>query len=144
MKRFKTLINEAASLWDYMYKKYDGTFYRGVSSKGRGVGLGALGMGVYVTWTESMAQTFAKQHGVGGEVKKFKIKRGLKMVDVQDKDYADVKKGMGFEPWEYSDTMGYAALLTRGLQKLKYDGVVSDKAVEGVVVFDKKNVTEVK
>ena len=27
---------------------------------------------------------------------------------------------------------------------LKYDGVVSDKAVEGIVVFDKKNVTEVK
>jgi len=59
-------------------------------------------------------------------------------------NYADVKKGMGFEPWEYSDTMGYATLLTRGLQKLKYDGVVSDKAVEGIVVFDKKNVTEVK
>ena len=143
MIRFKKFITEA-SLWKFLYSKYKGEFYRGVSEKGTGVGLGALGAGVYLTWEEGMAKVFAKQHGVGGEVKKFKIKRGLKMVDVQDKDYADVKKGMGFEPWEYSDTMGYAALLTRGLQKFKYDGVVSDKAVEGVVVFDKKNVTEVK
>ena len=143
MKTFKKLITEA-SLWKFLYGKYKGEFYRGVSKKGTGVGLGALGVGVYLTWEERMAKVFAKHHGAGGEVKKFKIKRGLKMVDVQDKDYADVKKGMGFEPWEYSDTMGYATLLTRGLQKLKYDGVVSDKAVEGIVVFDKKNVTEVK
>ena len=143
MKTFKTLMTEA-SLWKFLYGKYKGEFYRGVSEKGTGVGLGALGAGVYLTWEERMAKVFAKHHGVGGEVKKFKIKRGLKMVDVQDKDYADVKKGMGFEPWEYSDTMGYATLLTRGLQKLKYDGVVSDKAVEGVIVFDKKNITEVK
>ena len=143
MKTFKQHLQEA-SLWDYMYKKYDGTFYRGVSSKGRGVGLGALGMGVYVTWTESMAQTFAKQHGVDGEVKRFKVKRGLKMVDVQDQDFADIKKMMGFEPWEYSDTMGYAASLTKGLKKLKYDGVVSDKEVEGILIFDKKNVKEIK
>ena len=143
MKTFKTLITEV-SLWKFLYSKYKGEFYRGVSEKGTGVGLGALGVGVYLTWEEGMAKVFAKQHGVGGEVKKFKIKRGLKMVDVQDKDYADVKKGMGFEPWEYSDTMGYATLLTRGLQKLKYDGVLIDKAVEGIVVFDKKNVTEVK
>ena len=132
------------NLWDFMYKKYKGTFYRGVSSKGIGVGLGALGMGVYVTWTESMAKTFAKQHGIGGEVKRFQVKRGLKMVDVQDQDFADVKKKMGFEPWEYSDTMGYSMSLTKELKKLKYDGVVSDKEVEGILIFDKKNVTEIK
>ena len=51
---------------------------------------------------------------------------------------------MGFEPWEYSDTMGYAASLTKGLKKLKYDGVVSDKEVEGILIFDKKNVEEIK
>jgi len=143
MKTFKKLMTEA-SLWKFIYNKHKGEFYRGVSKKGTGVGLGALGVGVYLTWEEGMAKVFAKQHGIDGEVKKFKIKRGLKMVDVQDKDYADVKKAMGFEPWEYSDTMGYATLLTKGLQKLKYDGVVSDKAVEGIVVFDKKNVTDVK
>ena len=144
MKTFKTFINEAASLWNYMYKKYNGTFYRGMSSKGHGVGLGALGMGVYVTWTESMAKTFAKHHGVGGEVKRFKVKHGLRMVDVQDQDFADVKEIMGFEPWEYSDTLGYASALTKGLQRLKYDGVISDKEVEGILIFNKKNVTEVK
>ena len=143
MKTFKAYLKEE-SLWDYLYRADKGEFWRGVSKKGKGVGLGALGVGVYLTWKETMAQAFAKQHGVSGEVKKFKVKRGLKMVDVQDKDYADVKKEMGFEPWEYSDTRGYATLLTKGLQKLKYDGVVSDKAAEGIVVFDKKNVTEVK
>ena len=143
MKTFKTLLTEI-NLWDFMYKKYNGTFYRGVSSKGHGVGLGALGGGVYVTWTESMAKTFAKHHGIDGEVKKFKVKRGLKLVDVQDQDFAEVKKKMGFEPWEYSDTLSYASSLTKELKKLKYDGVISDKEVEGILIFDKKNVTEVK
>ena len=143
MKTFKTFLTEA-NLWDFLYKKYKGIFYRGVSSKGHGIGLGALGVGVYVTWTESMAKTFAKHHGIDGEVKKFKVKRGLKLVDVQDQDFAEVKKKMGFEPWEYSDTFGYASSLTKELKKLKYDGVVSDKVVEGILIFDKKNVTEVK
>ena len=143
MKTFKTLLTEI-NLWDFMYKKYNGTFYRGVSSKGSGVGLGALGIGIYVTWTESMAKTFAKHHGIDGEVKKFQVKRGLKLVDVQDQDFAEVKKKMGFEPWEYSDTFGYASSLTKELKKLEYDGVVSDKVVEGILIFDKKNVTEVR
>jgi len=46
MKTFKKLMTEA-SLWKFLYGKYKGEFYRGVSEKGTGVGLGALGVGVY-------------------------------------------------------------------------------------------------
>ena len=141
MKTFKTLITEV-SLWKFIYKKHKGEFWRGVSELGTGVGFGALGVGVYLTWEEGMAKAFAKQHGIGGIVKKFEVKRGLKMVDVQDKDFADVKKKMGFEPWEYSNSGAYATTLTKELEKLKYDGVVSDKVAEGIVVFNKKNVRE--
>ena len=44
MKTFKKLITET-SLWKFLYGKYKGEFYRGVSKKGTGVGLGALGVG---------------------------------------------------------------------------------------------------
>ena len=91
-----------------------------------------------------MAQTFAKHQGAGSSVKQFKVKRGLKLVDVQDQDFADVKKKMGFEPWEWSDSFGFASTLTKELKKLKYDGVISDKEAEGILIFDEKNVEEVK
>ena len=47
------------SLWDYMYKKNKAVFYRGESSSGKGMGFGMLGLGIYLTWSESMAQKFA-------------------------------------------------------------------------------------
>ena len=61
MKTFKTFMTEA-SIWKFLYSKYKGEFYRGVSEKGTGVGLGALGVGVYLTWEEGMAKVFAKHH----------------------------------------------------------------------------------
>ena len=67
-----------------------------------------------------------------------------KLIDVQDQDFADVKKKMGFEPWEWSDSFGFASTLTKELKKLKYDGVISDKEAEGILIFDEKNVEEVK
>ena len=54
-----------ASLWDYMYKKNKAVFYRGQSSTGKGMGFGMLGLGVYLTWSESMAQQFAKKQTRG-------------------------------------------------------------------------------
>ena len=59
--------------------KNSGIFYRGTAGEGKGTGLGALGNGVYLTWTEGMAKAFADR--VGGEVKKYKVKPGLKMAD---------------------------------------------------------------
>jgi len=145
VETFKQYLSEE-NLWEYLWRTNKGTFFRGVSEKGTGVGLGALGKGVYLTWSETMAKTFAKAASGGvseGVVKTFKVKRGLNLVDIQDQDFAKVKEMMGFKPHEFSNTLGYANLLTLQLKKLKYDGVVSDKLAEGIVIFDKKNVTEV-
>jgi len=48
MKTFKQHLQEA-SLWDYMYKKNKAVFYRGQSSSGKGMGIGMLGLGIYLT-----------------------------------------------------------------------------------------------
>jgi len=37
----------------------------------------------------------------------------------------------------------YSAILTMDLKKEDYDGVISDKAVEGLVIFDAQNVSRV-
>ena len=53
MKFFKELyqvVSEAQSMWDWIYRKNKGIFYRGVGKGGKGTGLGALGKGVYITW----------------------------------------------------------------------------------------------
>ena len=68
MKTFKQILKEA-SMWDWIYKKNKGVFYRGVGRSGKGTGLGALGKGVYITWDRGMAQAYAKRQGAGGEVR---------------------------------------------------------------------------
>ena len=52
-------VLKEGSLWDYMYKKNKAVFYRGESSTGKGMGFGMLGLGIYLTWSDSMAQKFA-------------------------------------------------------------------------------------
>ena len=134
-----------ASMWNYIYKKNMGEFYRGVGRSGKGTGLGALGKGVYLTWTEDMAKAFATRQGAGGEVKKYKLKRGLKIVDAEaDKDFADVKAEMGFGTKQFSDDPMFAGMLTMLLKEKGYDGAVSDDVATGICIFDEKNVKEVK
>ena len=143
MKTLKQLYE--ASMWDYIYKKNKGVFYRGVGKSGKGTGFGALGKGVYLTWSESMAGTFAKHQGTGGVVKKYKLKRGLKIVDAEtDKDFADVKAEMGFGPKQFSDDPMFAGMLTMMLKDKGYDGAVSDDVATGICIFDSKNVKEVR
>ena len=149
MKTFKQYLKEA-SMWDYIYKKNKGIFYRGVGRGGKGTGHGHLGSGIYLTWSEGMAAAFAKQQGAGGEVKKYKIKKGLKIVDAGgmtdgDKDWIDAKAQMGFAPKQHAgnDKM-FAGMLTMMLKEKGYDGAVSDDVATGIVIFDKKNIKEVK
>ena len=144
MKTFKQHLKEA-SMWDYIYKKNNGVFYRGVGRSGKGTGIGALGKGIYLTWSESMAKTFADRQGAGGEVKEYKLRRGLKIVDSEaDKDFADVKAEMGFGLKQFSDDPMFAGMLTMLLKDKGYDGAVSDDVATGIVIFDEKNVKEVK
>ena len=144
MKTFKQILKEA-SMWDWIYKKNNGVFYRGVGRGGKGTGVGALGKGVYLTWEEGMARAFAKRQGAGGVVKKYKLKRGLKIVDAEaDEDFAEVKAEMGFEKHQFSDDPMFAGMLTMLLKKKKYAGAVSDDVATGICIFDEKNVKEVK
>ena len=144
MKTFKQILKEA-SMWDYIYKKKKGVFYRGVGRSGKGTGLGALGKGVYITWSEGMAQAYAKRQGSGGEVKKYKLKRGLKIADAEaDKDFEEVKAEMGFAKHQFSDDPMFAGMLTMMLKDKKYDGAVSDDVAIGICIFDEKNLKEIK
>ena len=144
MKSFMKHLSEA-SMWDFLYRKHKGIFYRGEGKAGKGTGLGALGSGIYLTWSESMAKAFANKQGAGAEVKRYKIKRGLKICDAEaDQDFADVKKQMGFGPKEFSADKMFAGMLTMLLKDKGYDGCVSDDVATGIVIFDKKNVKEVK
>ena len=143
MKTFKQMLKEA-SMWDFLYRKNKGVFYRGIGRGGKGTGLGALGRGVYLTWTESMAKAYAKRLGGKGEVKRYQVKRGLKIADAeQNKDFANIKSAMGMGVSDYSDDPMFAGMLTMELKKKGYDGAVSDNVAIGIVIFDEKNVKEV-
>ena len=143
MKSFKQHLKEA-SMWDFLYRKNKGMFYRGIGRGGKGTGLGALGKGVYLTWTESMAKAYAKRIGGKGEVKRYQVKRGLKIADAeQNKDFASIKSAMGMGVKDYSSDPMFAGMLTMELKRKGYDGVVSDDVAIGVVIFDEKNVEEV-
>ena len=143
MKSFKQMLKEA-SMWDFLYRKNKGVFYRGIGRGGKGTGLGALGKGVYLTWTEGMAKAYAKRLGGKGEVKKYQVKRGLKIVDAEaDKDFANIKSAMGMGVKDYSGDPMFAGMLTMELKRKGYDGAVSDDVAIGIVIFDEKNVEEV-
>ena len=142
MKTYKQFITEG-SLWDWMYKKNKAVFYRGESSSGKGTGYGMLGLGVYLTWSESMAQKFADKQ-TRGVVQSFKVKKGLKMADNTSKDFAIAMKNLGRKPWEWSREKQFSQFLTGELKQMGYDGAYSDNPAEGIVIFDKKNVKEIK
>ena len=131
------------SLWDYMYKKNKAVFYRGESSGGKGTGFGMLGLGIYLTWSDSMAQKFADKQS-RGVVQSFKVKRGLKMADNTSKEFAKAMAALGRKPWEWSRSKEFSMFLTVELKQLGFDGAFSDNPAEGIVVFDQKNVKVVK
>ena len=138
----KGLLTEA-SLWDWMYKKNKAVFYRGESSTGKGMGFGMLGLGIYLTWSDSMAQKFADKQ-TRGVVQSFKVKRGLKMADNTSKEFASAMAALGRKPWEWSRNKQFSMFLTGELKQLGFDGAYSDNPAEGIVVFDQKNVKVVK
>ena len=142
VKSYKEYITEG-SLWDWMYKNNKAVFYRGQASSGKGMGFGMLGLGVYLTWTESMAQRFADKQSKG-VIQTYKVKRGLKMADNAGKDFAKAMANLGRKPWEWSREKQFSQFLTGELKQMGYDGAYSDNPAEGVVVFDKKNVKEIK
>jgi hypothetical protein len=148
MKKFKALYE--STMWKFIYKKNKGIFYRGVGKGGQGTGVGHLGAGIYLTWSEGMASAFAKRQGASGKVKKYKLKSNVKIVDAGgmtdgDKDWVDAKAEMGFSPKQHAgnDKM-FANMLSSILKSKGFDGAVSDDVATGIVIFDKKNIKEIK
>ena len=137
MENFKTFISEVKSPGWYtaLHRKQKGMFYRGEDPKTRrsGAGLGALGTGLYLTWEVGMAKAYSRL-ATKGSVVKFKVPSNLKLADAYGKDMMDVKKKMGIDG--YSADPMYAKALTFELKRMGYDGVVSDKVAEGLVIFD--------
>ena len=150
MKNFKEyFLTEVEAMWPWMWRDNKGEFWRGSGKEGKGSGLGALGAGIYFTWDENMAKAFAKRFG--GKVSKWKIKKGLKLIDAGgnygsgDKEWVEIKKKMGFKnPKDWSNDKAYAKTLTHELKQAGYVGAMSDDKATGIVIFDKKNVKEIK
>jgi hypothetical protein len=143
MKLFKQLRE---GFYQTLYSRQKGIFYRGEPKKGgrSGVGFGAMGNGIYLTWEEDMANAYADYAGKGAVVNTYKIKKGLKIAELMSQDVIDVKAKLGFGPTEYSDDKFFNNAFTFELKRLKYDGVVSTDGAEGIVIYDKKNVKLVK
>jgi len=137
MKNFKRFITEVKSPGWYtaLHRKQKGMFYRGEDPRTRrsGAGLGALGTGLYLTWEVGMAKAYSRL-ATKGSVVKFKVPSNLKIADAYGKDMMDVKKKMGIDG--YSADPMFAKALTFELKRMGYDGVVSDKVAEGLVIFD--------
>ena len=146
MKNFKEYLSEVktAPMWEFLYRKHKGVFYRGEGKGGKGTSLGALGAGIYLTWDKGMADFFASRLGSGGTVKKYKVKSGLKIADNRGDDFQNILTDMGFSRGTYGGDKMFANLMKRRLSRLGYDGAVSDNVAEGIVIFDKKNVTLLK
>ena len=125
-----------AKFFRSLHSRNKGIFYRGAKNPGAGggSGLGALGRGLYLAWDVGMAQFFADRSG--GQVYAYKIPANLKMLDAQSSEMAAIKAEMGFKPHEYSDSPMYAAVITNEAKELGYDGVISDKRADGLVLFD--------
>ena len=150
MKNFKEYyLAEDPTMWPWMWKDNKGEFWRGQGKEGKGSGLGALGAGIYFTWDENMAKAYAKKFG--GKVSKWAIKKNLKVIDAGgnygsgDKEWVEIKKKMGFKnPKDWSNDKAYAKTLTHELKRAGYVGAMSDDKATGIVIFDKKNVKEIK
>ena len=137
INKIRQYLSEAKSPPWYMglHKSQKGVFFRGEDPKTRksGAGLGALGVGIYLTWSIGMAKAYARLGGKGVVVK-FKVPANLKIADAYGKDMMTVKKKMGIDG--YSADPMFAKALTFELKRMGYDGVVSDKPEEGLVIFD--------
>ena len=83
-------------------------------TKKTGVGFGAMGNGVYLTWREKTAIAYAKFGK--GVVNKYKEE--LKDCRCQRKrEVIAIKKMLGFEPWDYTNDPQFNKILTFELKK---------------------------
>ena len=141
-------LKDHAKFYDNLYKNNKGVFYRGTAG-GKGLGVGALGNGIYVAWDEGAAKAFAQisamKSGMPEVIKRYRVAKGLNMLDAQSKTMVEIKKSMGItDPSQSYDDPVYSGTVTWKAQELGYDGVISDDRFDGLVIFDEKNLEEVR
>jgi len=131
-------LKDQAVFYDSLWDNNKGIFYRGTAN-GKGLGVGVLGHGTYVTWKKGMAEAFAEisaQQTKGTpRVEEIKLSKDLKLLDAQSKTMFDIKKKLGVSPFEKVGDPFFARVLTEEIRKLGFDGVISDKVADGIVVF---------
>jgi hypothetical protein len=112
-----------------------GILYRG-ASEGGGCGLGALGAGLYLTWSRNMAEAYADI--AGGTVAEYRLRDpgAVRLLGTDAAEWVAVKAKLGLQPWEYSDDPMYAAAVTLEVRELGYDGVLDPRPEVGLVLFD--------
>lgn len=132
-------IASEAKFWRGLYARQKGLFYRGARKPGMGggSGMGALGKGLYLTWNPRMAEFFARRSG--GQVYTYKVKSNVKLLDNQSDEFNTILAGMGFGPGQYAEDAMFAAIVTREVKELGYDGVLSDNPAMGLVLYDERD-----
>ncbi len=139
---------DSPAWYKHLYKDNQGIFYRGISN-GKGLGIGMLGDGIYLTWSRKMAQAFStiseEENRGKPELETYKVAPNLKLLDWQSNEMWRIRKKLGaMSPWETVTDRIFIRFLTYEVKKLGYDGVISDNLAEGMVIFDARNVNIIK
>ena len=133
-------LPDQAKFYDSLWIQNKGVFYRGTSG-GKGLSMGVLGAGTYVSWKEGMAKAFAKISAMKNQgepkVEEIKLSKDLRLLDAQSKTFNDIKRKLGVNPFEKVGDPLFARVLTEEVKMLGYDGVISDDVADGIVIFEK-------
>jgi hypothetical protein len=151
-RRARKRLPQVADFYQGLHRRNDGIFYRGTLPKGaKGPGIGALGAGTYFAWEPGIAEFFSKaiidprtgktRMVKGGKVESYRLPLDLQLLDAQSQIMAEIKAEMGFKPWEYAGGPMFANIIRYRVEDLGYDGVVSSKQAEGLVLFDVSKAT---
>lgn len=154
---------KTADFYSYLWKRNNGIFFRGVS-RGKGIGYGMMGKGVYVTWDKGMANSFAEKasekHGGKPQLLLYKLPKNIKLMDWSSKDAFEIRDKSLMERMKdpafitilnqnirekgFSEAKEEALsdTITTEIKAKGYDGAISDEVADGIVVFDPAKMKE--
>ena len=117
-----------------VHEKNEGVFYRG-SGGSKGTGVSKIGDGLYLTHDKGMAKAFARIGG-GKEVISYELPPGIRLLNEDSAIMAEIKEGLGVDPWFYSSDPDFVRNLTNAIKERGYDGAISSDKATGLVIFD--------
>lgn len=137
-------MNKDDTLYAYLHNRNKGVFYRAETG---GTGTYALGEGRYLAYDEGVAKAFATHACMlkgkkDCQINAYTLPQDLKLLDAQSKEFKDIKKGLGYESWDKPGDKLAATIIKEEVQKLGYDGVISDDRFDGLVIYDVKKMVK--